>query len=373
MSGNLKIAVTSAFSWPYVRRGSRVAYELAVYLAGKGHEVHYIGSKPGSNSRIRRVDGLLVKYHRLYEYPLLNLAGIGKLDIFSASCLMSMLKDRYDIIQTIFAEDAFAASLNKSLRGTPFVHYLIDRCELLYLSKRLGRSMLSRALKRASRLAVMSRFVNRELQNCYGLDGEIIPGGVDTDQFTPCREKNLDRPRILCTASLTAPRKRVHLLVRAFDELVKTVPGAILQLSGHTNPAVTRAFLQSVDPSTRGSIQILGVGSRDDLPELYRQAAITVLPSVDEAFGLVILESLASGTPVVATRSGGIPDILNVPGVGVLFDPSDDPSGLSRAMMKGLKLAGEPEVGSRCRSHALGYSWQAIGPRFEAMYRDVIQ
>ena len=91
----LKIAITSTVSWPYVRRGSRITYELAVYLAKQGHEVHYISTKPGNVSRKKTQDGVEVEYHRLIENPLLTACRIQKFDTFSLSCLCSLLKKQY--------------------------------------------------------------------------------------------------------------------------------------------------------------------------------------------------------------------------------------------------------------------------------------
>jgi len=145
-----------------------------------------------------------------------------------------------------------------------------------------------------------------------------------------------------------------------------------LILSGHTVPERTRMFLEPVSPRTRRAIEILGVGRREDLPELYRNAAISVLPSVNEPFGLVILESLASGTPVVGTRSGGIPDILNDPKTGVLFEERDGPEELCKALLKGLELNRDPETRIRCRRHAKQYSWRNVGPLYEKLYADVL-
>jgi len=368
----LRIAITSTVSWPYVRRGSRITYELAVYLAKQGHEVHYISTKPGSVSRRKKVDGVHTEYHRLFEHPLLTVCRVQKFDTFSLSCLASLLKGDYDIVQTTFPMDAFAASVHKSIRGTPFVHYMFDRFYPRYYITRYGKLVFNRCIRTASRIGTISGFISDDLKEKFGIEGVVIPGTVDIEQFTLCENRDVSVPIILSTSSLQEPRKRVDLLVKAFERLLDHVPKAILILSGHTVPERTKILLESVSPKTRRSIEIPGVGRRDDLPRLYQNAAVTVLPSVNEAFGLVILESLASGTPVAGTRSGGIPDILNDPRTGVLFEEGDGPEEVCAALLKGLELSRDPETKMRCRRHAEQYSWSNIGPLYEKLYSDVL-
>ncbi|MCC7202140.1 MAG: glycosyltransferase [Nitrospirae bacterium] len=368
----LKIAITSTVSWPYVRRGSRITYELAVYLAKQGHEVHYISTKPGNVSRMKAQDGIDAEYYRLIEHPLLNVCRIQKFDTFSLSCLGALLKNDYDIVQTTFPMDAFAASIYRSIKGTPFVHYMFDRFYPRYYITPYGKLVFNRCIRTASRIGTISSFIRDDLKEKFGVEGVVIPGTVDTEQFTLCKDKDFSTPCILSTSSLQEPRKRVDLLVRAFERLLDHMPNAVLKLSGHTVPERTTTLLQSVSSRTRKSIEILGVGRREDLPSLYRNAAISVLPSVNEAFGLVILESLASGTPVVGTRSGGIPGILNDPKTGVLFEETDGPEELSKALIKGLELSRDPETRMRCRNHAEQYSWSRIGPLYEKLYSDVL-
>ncbi|KPJ99587.1 MAG: hypothetical protein AMK71_09495, partial [Nitrospira bacterium SG8_35_4] len=369
----MKIAITSTVSWPYIRRGSRITYELAVFLAKQGHDVHYISIKPGRVTRKRLQDGVAVQYHRLIDHPLLSLCKVQKLDTFSLTCLGALLRDDYDIVQSTFPMDAFAASLYRSLKGPPFVHYMFDRFYPKYYITKYGGQVFSRCMKTASGVVAISNFIKDDLKEKFGVEGVVIPGTVDVEQFTLCDEKDYSAPYILSTSSLQEPRKRIDLLVRAFDRLLDFVPDATLKLSGHTVPDRTRALLESVSPKTRKSIEILGVGSREDLPGLYRNASVTVLPSVNEAFGLVILESLASGTPVVGTRSGGIPDILTDSKTGVLFEETGGPEELCTALLQGMELSRNPETRSHCRNHAEQYSWSNIGPLYEQLYFDILE
>ena len=126
------------------------------------------------------------------------------------------------------------------------------------------------------------------------------------------------------------------------------------------------------DPGTLGGGADAGVEvaiARDTaaLAAAYRSASATVLPSDDEAFGLVLIESLAAGTPVVAARSGACPEIVDDVRVGRLFEPGD-PADLARALAEAIELASDPATAETCREHARRWDWARVVERYEAFY-----
>jgi phosphatidyl-myo-inositol alpha-mannosyltransferase len=111
-----------------------------------------------------------------------------------------------------------------------------------------------------------------------------------------------------------------------------------------------------------------------DTPALAREYAsawVSVLPSVDEAFGLVLLESLAAGTPVVAARSGGPPEIVSSDRVGRLFEP-DDANDLAVTLEESLELSGKKGTAAACRKRASEYDWSSVVKRYEDVYAAVL-
>ena len=367
----MKIAVTSAFGWPYVRRGNRVAYELASYLAGQGNEVHFITTKPGAVRREKTKGNLLIKYYPVIDNPFLTHFKVEYWQTFALSCLGALLKEDYDIVHTSLTMDAFAASINRSFKGTPFIPVLING-DPLYTDALRAKRLFHHAVRRASRLVTISNFVNEILKRDFGIDGVMIPCPVDTSKFYYIEKEKSDLPRVLCTATLIMERKRVPLLVKAFEMLIERVPGAILQLAGETTPEVTKKLLMTVNEKTRASIEIVDIISDEVLASFYRNATITVLPSLKEPFGMVTTESLASGTPVVGTRSGGTAEILRDPRIGVMFEPTDGPEELCQALIKCIELARDPETPKRCSEYAQQYSWNTLGPKYEELHREVL-
>ena len=95
---------------------------------------------------------------------------------------------------------------------------------------------------------------------------------------------------------------------------------------------------------------------------------------------MVAVESLAAGTPVVGTRDGAIPEFITDPAIGRLFDPgpevnaeASNASGLADAMDEALDLAKDPETAMNCRRFAERFSWERVGPKYEALADSLVR
>jgi glycosyltransferase involved in cell wall biosynthesis len=109
------------------------------------------------------------------------------------------------------------------------------------------------------------------------------------------------------------------------------------------------------------------------MPELYRSATLAFLPSRHEALGISLVESLASGTPVVASRDGGMPSIVSSPAVGQVF-PTGDVAALAAALLATIELAAQPGTPTACARHARGWDWdEVVGPLHERTYEGLVQ
>lgn len=144
----------------------------------------------------------------------------------------------------------------------------------------------------------------------------LVPYGVDTDEFRPVPKRD-ETFRILFVGTLSLRKGLPYLL-----ESVATLrwPNAELVLRGTESPE-TRTLLNSY----RGTIPISLVPPqpRSTLKELYSSASVLVLPSIEDAFGIVIGQALACGTPVIATTHTGGPDVIDNGANGFIIPPAD--------------------------------------------------
>jgi phosphatidylinositol alpha-mannosyltransferase len=241
-----------------------------------------------------------------------------------------------------------------SIHGILRREYLVER--------RYRLEMLKDAIAGAAVTSVLSDAAAEPFRR-YALGKPIVlPGGVVSAEYAGERSP-AETPTLLCAASLDDPRKRGALLIRAFGRVRADVPDARLVLAGGGDPGALAG-----GDGLPGGVETLDVDRTDALAHAYRSAWATVLPSIHEAFGLVLLESLAAGTPVVAARSGAAPEVVSANGsTSRLFDP-DDEAGLARAMREALALPKGPETVTACREQAARYEWDRIVVDYESAY-----
>lgn len=161
------------------------------------------------------------------------------------------------------------------------------------------------------------------------------PPGVDSDYFLPEDDYCADGP-IICVGRLSDPRKNVRLLLSAYASLRQQMPSAPrLILVGRTGLELAdMAFAR--DMKIDASIDVLKDVSNEELKTLYRRAGLFVLSSDEEGLGLVILEAMACGLPIISTDCGGPATAIMAGETGVLT-PVGDADALAKAMQSLLE------------------------------------
>jgi glycosyltransferase involved in cell wall biosynthesis len=202
------------------------------------------------------------------------------------------------------------------------------------------------AVRRAAAVIAVSDYLRRELEakvpEARGKT-EVVSSGVDLERFTPLPRGDGPAPAFLCVGSLTE-RKNVVRLARAFA----TLGEGTLTFVGD---GPLRAEVERVERVT-----VTGRVPHDDVPAHLARADVLAQPSLIEPFGQSLLEALASGRSVVATRIGGPPEFVN-PDAGVLVDPLDE-----EAIADGLRQAATlptPNPAARRAAEPHGLSEQA--------------
>lgn len=375
--------------WPYVRRGAeRIIHDLSTFLAKRGHQVDIITAKPGKPREIHQ-DGVRVVYLRQASHPLMfQYVPLIRLYHFGLLAHIEMLRRKYDVAHLMSYSEIFGPFFRWT-RGMPYLFHLIMREH--WWPTRADRAAFHLLIRWADRVAALTPDWAREVSERYRRPVSTLSPPVDMDQFKPQGERDLGRPQVLFTADLGDPRKGGALLLRAWNEIHRRCPEAVLVLAGpfgiggfHPEVVANSALGQLHlirDPRARAAVQLRGPGSIKNFPRMYSQAAVTVLPSVDEAFGMVVTESLASGTPVVGSSYGGPGEILTDPEIGAtvalreLLDLLDEKkaSELAEAVLHCIELSRKPSTAKRCRDWAQGWSLDRVGRQAETIYRSMLE
>jgi glycosyltransferase involved in cell wall biosynthesis len=359
---SLRIAYVSHVFWPEMRRGGeRMIRDLADGLVARGHRPRLVTSHHGLPSR-RTEDGLdVVRQWRPPERPLLRL-GLPPGMSHAPGALFNLRRHRDDVVHAFTAAAALAAA--NSGRPSVFVFQ-----GMLHPDDWRGRPRTYPLLLRAARgcdvVTTYSEVAAQAFTEHTGIEARSINPGIRLDAFTPGGER-AERPTIFCAADPTEARKRVGLLVDAFAQLRQRVPDAELLLQKGSDP------LSRADLDLGPGVRFVDPGAdRDALVGLYREAWVTVLPSFREAFGLVAVESLACGTPVVgATDGGAVPLILGTDErIGRVAAP--EPDALAGAILDALELAGAPVTKAVCRTRAEHFRVDACVDAYVSLYREL--
>ncbi len=195
------------------------------------------------------------------------------------------------------------------------------------------------------------------------IDIPIIYNGVDTNIFHPVSRK-VSALNILCVGRLIE-RKGQHHLLRAFARLKQELPehDICLTLVGTGDAEVALKALAG-QLGIQEQVEFKGMVSREDMPEIYRQANIFVLPSQSEGMSVALLEALASGLPVVVSDTGGTHELVS-PGENGLVVRWADVEGLAQALERMVKdMPLRENMGRAARQTALRFSWSQVAGHY---------
>jgi phosphatidylinositol alpha-mannosyltransferase len=213
--------------------------------------------------------------------------------------------------------------------------------------------------------ACMSRHSLDVLARDYGRDGVLIPGGVDLARFRPAGERTPE-PTILFSGAIAEPRKGVATLLEALPWIMRDEPDVRLLLSG---PGDASSLLANAPAEARARTDVLGTGSLEDQPARYGRAWVCALPSLNDTFGLALVEALACGTPIVAADSGALAELVTPGKTGGLCRVGE-PESTARACLQALALSRRVETVGACRETARPFDWlTSIAPRYVEAYQ----
>ena len=295
-----------------------------------------------------------------------------------------------DVVDTHFVMYAFLPVL-LGLRGRPFVVHFqgpwgahsVEEME----AKRpaaLVRLVIERFVyRRAAAVIVLSEAFGSLLVRRYGVRPDavrVVRPGVDLERFAPgdraAARRALGLPDgrpVVVTARRLVPRMGIHVLIEGWASVVSGVEAPARPLLLVIGEGSQRGELeeQARRLGLVDDVRFMGKVSDEELLAAYRAADLAAAPSLSlEGFGLVALEALACGTPVVGTAVDGLQEALEDLDPGMLVPPKD-PVALATRLVGALSGGVPAPARSRCRSYAEGFSWERTAGAVRTIYGSV--
>jgi teichuronic acid biosynthesis glycosyltransferase TuaC len=280
---------------------------------------------------------------------------------------------RFDVIDAhYYYPDGVAAALLARWFGRPLA-ITARGSDLNLISRyRLPRAMMQWAARRAgASIGVCDALV--DVLRRWQVDDRrlhVMRNGVDLELFRPLpraqalQALGLDAEPLLLSVGNLVENKGHHLVIDAFAQLAPRWPRARLAVVGE-GPERARLERLVAERGLGGRVLLPGTVRQAELARWYSAASALVLASSREGWANVLLEAMACGTPVVATRVGGTAEVVGDADVGILVDERSAPA-LAAALLRLLAAAPSPE---RVRAYAEGFDWDATSRAQLALFR----
>ena len=387
-------ATNNLYPDPQATGSGRYNYEVGRRLARRGHTVSVVTRRRGDEPERETVDGMSV-YRYEASIPRLpaTMRTIAEIVDAVRSRAPLDLVSCHGAVSSAGVDRAVPDAVPRTytihgLWGVEYADRLVDPSPLAapwhWANRALRHRVEGRVLANCDRAVVLSEFQRERVRRYHDHVPplSVVPGGVDTERFAPRDDPDTDLgdgETAILTVRRLPPRMGVGTLLDAVARA--DVDDAHLYVAG--DGALADALRDRARRlGIADDVTFLGYVADDDLPGLYAAADVFVLPTLElEGFGLVTLEALSSGTPVVGTTAGATPELLgeversaDVP-ERLLVPPGDADALADRlAAWTALDASERAAAGRACRAHVFesGYTWDAVTDRLEALFGDVL-
>ena len=368
----MKIAQVSPYDYAYPGGVNTHISHLALHLAKMGHEVKILA--PCSNKKTLPSDQDIIPLGMAIPFPSNGSVARVTLSGWLMPKVKSILKEeKFDIVHL---HEPFCPLLpwlvlflSRSVNiGTFHAYYAHS------LGYRIGKSILLKSVcnKLHGKIAVSEpamKFVSRYFPGDY----LIIPHGVDLECFStevsPI-ENFCDGKRNILFVGRLEERKGIGYLLKAYERVQKEFPQSRLIIVG---PGDNYPYKRRVNERKLEDVVFTGYVSYTDIPRYYRTADIFCIPAVgQESFGIVLLEAMAAGKPIIASNIEGYANVVTHGVEGLLVPPKDEQA-LAHALLSLLNdQALCQQMSNRGRSKAERHSWESIAQRTMDYYLELL-
>jgi len=371
----LKIGITC---YPTFGGSGVVATELGIALAKRGCEVHFISyawpSRLGALlERIRFHEVTVTPYPLFDNYPPYTLALATKMAEVAAYEKLDILHVHYAIPHAISAYLAKQILLPEHVKVITTLHgtdiTLVGRDASYLPITKFG-------IEASDGVTAVSKWLAEETDRSLGISRpiEVIPNFIDPERFQrseACVVRSWVAPgeKLIGHVSNFRPVKRVLDIVAAFEKINRVVPSRLLMVGDGPERSRAESFARERGLGDR----TIFLGNTPDLEGITGSLDLFMLPSETESFGMAALEALASQVPVIATRTGGIPEVVPDGEVGYLVDVGDVEALASRSIEILSDDARRQAMGERARQWAIErFHVDRVLPLYEGFYRKVL-
>ncbi|WP_405765999.1 glycosyltransferase family 4 protein [Streptomyces sp. NBC_01538] len=231
-------------------------------------------------------------------------------------------------------------------------------------------SILQAALEKISARIAVSEYARRTLVEHLGGDAVVIPNGVDVDSFAGAEPKpEWQGGTIGFIGRINEPRKGLPVLMKALPKILAARPETRLLVAGKGDE---EEALEGLAPELRSRVEFLGMVSDEDKARLLRSVDVYIAPNTGgESFGIILVEALSAGAPVLAADLDAFAQVLDHGTAGELF-PNEDADALADAA---VRLLGDPvrraELRERGSAHVRRFDWSTVGADILSVYETV--
>ncbi|MCL0079869.1 glycosyltransferase family 4 protein [Dehalococcoidia bacterium] len=362
-------------------------YFLARHLCRLGCEVMVIDVK---TSHVQR-KGLNITLEEVWNPPLADADFFNHLVRIVAFALLSTLRlyfvikrSRIDLIHTHSQFPGIAVLIARSLLRwkIPVVHTIHNSYLLMRPSKanKLKHALEVFVLKMADHIIVETETGYKNLIREFGISQQritVIPQGLDLESLDinkNTRSQSKQKSKVMLYVGRICPRKNQMVILKAAPQVLERHPEAKFKFVGPTeDKAYFKSLCDIVKQKLSPHVGFAGELSGESLLEVYRSAFVFIFPSLYETQGVVLLEAMAFGMPVIASKIGPIEDIVKLePGSAILIDPHS-PDEIAEAIIRVLENEElRKELSRKGRKLVLEhFRWEQIANEILKVYNQV--